>query len=158
MNDVFKNCLYQHFDHFSSWKILNRKCLRLPLVDDAWVEVHLNWVFGLFPRTMTAVDDGGNHFTTNVLLIFDPLVKANLKWQLECPALLITTPAILWVAIDDLGNCVKIPFRKMFYHNQDNLIRLFKKNVFFCFRILIRTIGVCSLKLLVDFRVIFTRH
>ena len=85
------------------------------MVDDAWVEVHLSWVLGLFPRTMTAVDDGGNHFTTNVLLIFDPLVKANLKWQLECPALLITTPAILWVAIENLGNYVKIPFQKVFF-------------------------------------------
>ena len=87
--------------------------INLPLVDDAWVEVHLNWVFGLFPRTMTAVDEGGNHLTTYVLLIFDPLVKANLKWQLECPALLITTPAILWVAIENFEDCVKIPFQKV---------------------------------------------
>ena len=106
--------------------------LDLPLVDDAWVDVHLNWVFGLFPRTMTAVDDGGNHFTTNVLLILDPLVKANLKWQLECPALLITTPAILWVAIENLGNYVKIPFQKVFYHDQDNMLRFFMKNFFYC--------------------------
>ena len=76
----------------------------MPLEDDC-VEVHLIWV--LFPRTITAVDDGGSHLTTMDLDIFDPLLKANLKWQLECPVLLRTTPAIRWVAIDNFKYSIK---------------------------------------------------
>ena len=102
--------------------------------EDGWVELHLVWVFWLFPRTITAVDDGGNHFTTNVRDIFDPLVKANLKWQLECPALLITTPAIRWVAIEKCKKLCQFFFWKsvFFYHKNETICYVYtNKNVIF---------------------------
>ena len=100
------------------------------MLDDAWVDDHLNWVFGLFPRTITAVDDGGNHFTTKVLDILDPFVKENLKWQLECPARLITTPAILWVAIEKCRQLCQNFVEKNFLISQTKqYVTFIRKNV-----------------------------
>ena len=64
----------------------------MPL-DGTCDELHLFCVLGLSPTTITAVEDGGNHFTTTEVDNLDPLVKAYLKLQFECPFLLRTTPA-----------------------------------------------------------------
>ena len=104
----------------------------MPL-DGTWDELHLFCVLWLSPTTITAVEDGGNHFTTTEVDNLDPLVKAYLKLQFECPFLLRTTPATRWVAIEIRILIYTMPnFNRNFtiITNYENNVTTYERNDF----------------------------